>query len=251
MDKAQYEQFVSALLEADTADPKAFEPDRLFEGCMPVESMARRGFDALRFGPLKPKGLPVPATGREAYAVGQLRQEDAECSMFNLVGFQTRLKHGEQRRVFRMIPGLESAEFCRYGAMHRNTYIYAPAALDARYACRAEFGARHGLYFAGQISGVEGYLESTSSGLIAGVNAARSIFGAAPLVLPPTTMTGALARYVSGGVGVSEFSPMNANFGLLEPCPDAPRNKRDRRLSIARRAVEAARTACLPPPSNA
>ena len=217
MTKEEYEAFYEALVGAEEAPlhefdrPNGKEP-RVFEGCMPVEVMARRGADTLLFGPLKPVGLPDPKTGREPYAVVQLRAENRERTMYNLVGFQTHLTFPEQRRVFRMIPGLENAEFLRYGIMHRNTYLNSPELLDATYAMRSH---AH-IFFAGQMTGVEGYIESTGSGLVAGLNAARRAKGETALVFPRTTMLGAMAHYVANG-GTSDFVPMNANFGIIEP----------------------------------
>lgn len=179
---------------------------------MPVEVMARRGVDTMRYGPLKPVGLIDPRVGKEAYAVVQLRRENQTGTMYNLVGFQTHLTFPEQKRVFRMIPGLENAEFLRYGVMHRNTYLPSPDVLGADYAMRN----RSNVYFAGQMTGVEGYIESTGSGLVAGLNAARQALGQTAVLFPPTTMLGAMAQYISQG-GTGKFVPMNANFGIVEP----------------------------------
>ena len=213
MTKEEYEAFYDALVTAEGAKLHGVDGElTVFEGCMPVEVMAMRGRDTLLFGPLKPVGLPDPKTGKEAYAVVQLRQENLEKTMYNLVGFQTHLTFGEQKRVFRMIPGLENAEFLRYGVMHRNTYLDSPRLLDAAYMLRS----RPGLFFAGQMTGVEGYVESTSSGLVAGVNAARLVLGKEPLLLPSLTAIGALAHYVSDS-NVVNFQPMNANFGIVDP----------------------------------
>ena len=234
MDKETYLAFHEALINAETAALRDFEEDRIFEGCMPVESMARRGLDTLRFGPLKPVGLPVPSTGQDAWAVVQLRQDDAAATLYNLVGFQTHLKWGEQKRVFRMIPGMENAEFERYGVMHRNTYLDSPRLLDATYRLR---GDNEDFYFAGQMTGVEGYIESTGSGWVAGVNAAYRLLGRDPLVMPGTTSIGALARYISNPVN-TKFQPMNANFGLIEPMPGKWRDKRLKYAKIAERALE-------------
>lgn len=232
MDRQTYLAFHEALVAAETTALRDFEETRIFEGCMPVESMARRGLDTLRYGPLKPVGLPVPGTGGEAWAVVQLRQDDAAATLYNLVGFQTHLKWGEQKRVFRMIPGLESAEFERYGVMHRNTYLDAPRWLDATYRLRKDDA---GLFFAGQMTGVEGYVESTGSGWVAGMNAVRLLRGEAPLVLPGTTSIGALARYISNPAN-KRFQPMNANFGLIDPLPG---KWRDKRLKYARTSERA------------
>lgn len=217
MTKEQYDAFYEALISAEEAQLKDFDREqqrdpKVFEGCMPVEVMARRGYDTLRYGPLKPVGLVDPRVGHEAYAVVQLRKENAEGSMFNLVGFQTHLTFPEQRRVFRMIPGLENAEFLRYGIMHRNTYMNSPGLLSAYYSMIK----RPEVFFAGQMTGVEGYVESAGSGLIAGVNAARLALGLEQVIFPRTMMIGAMADYVSRG-SVGDFVPMNANFGIIQP----------------------------------
>lgn len=217
MTKEEYDAFYEALVHAEVATLKEFDKTdaknpKVFEGCMPVEVMAARGYDTLRYGPMKPVGLPHPETGREAYAVVQLRRENREGSMYNLVGFQTHLTFPEQRRVFRMIPGLESAEFFRYGVMHRNTYLRSPGFLTPTYAVKEN----PNLFFAGQMTGVEGYVESTSSGLVAGINAAMRAKGEGPVLFSDATEIGALAHYVSGYVG-GDFQPMNANFGIIAP----------------------------------
>ncbi len=217
MTKEQYDAFYEALLSAEEAELKDFDREsqkslKVFEGCMPVEVMARRGYDTLRYGPLKPVGLIDPRVGEEAYAVVQLRKENVEATMFNLVGFQTHLTFPEQRRVFRMIPGLENAEFLRYGVMHRNTYLNSPGLLGADYS----MVSRPNVFFAGQMTGVEGYVESAGSGLVAGVNAARRAKGEDACIYPEDTMIGAMAAYVSRG-GVGPFAPMNANFGIVRP----------------------------------
>ena len=217
MSREQYDAFYEALISAKEAELKEFDREsqkelKVFEGCMPVEVMARRGYDTLRYGPMKPVGLVDPRVGEEAYAVVQLRKENTEATMFNLVGFQTHLTFPEQKRVFRMIPGLENAEFLRYGVMHRNTYLNSPGTLDATYAMIS----RPDVFFAGQMTGVEGYVESAGSGFVAGVNAARRALGQAPLIYPEETVLGAMAAYVSRG-GVGSFVPMNANFGILPP----------------------------------
>ncbi len=217
MTREQYEAFWEALISAREAELKDFDREqqkelKVFEGCMPVEVMAKRGHDTLLFGPLKPVGLVDPRTGQESYAVVQLRRENAEGTMYNLVGFQTHLAFPEQKRVFGMIPGLEHAEFLRYGIMHRNTYIDSPELLLPTYAMRE----RPNIYFAGQITGVEGYIESTGSGFVAGLNAARQALGEDAVVLPRATMLGAMASYVSCG-STGAFVPMNANFGIIEP----------------------------------
>lgn len=215
MNEAEYKAFYRELVNAKEAQLKDFDKDeqknlKVFEGCMPVEVMAKRGEDTLRFGPLKPVGLPDPKTGNEYYAVLQLRQENEQKTMYNLVGFQTHLTFDEQKRVFSMIPGLENASFLRYGVMHRNTYINSPKLLNADYSTRTN----EKLFFAGQMTGVEGYIESTSSGWLAGVNAANRVQGKAPLFLSDISATGSLACYVSNP-NVVNFQPMNANFGLI------------------------------------
>ena len=219
MTEEQYSAFWEALVTANEAPLKEFDKEeqkklKVFEGCMPVEVMARRGRDTLLFGPLKPVGLVDKRTGSKSHAVVQLRRENDEGSMYNLVGFQTHLTFPEQRRVFRMIPGLENAEFLRYGVMHRNTYINSPGKLDATYAMRD----RENIFFAGQMTGVEGYIESTGSGFVAGLNAAALALGEEKTVFPKTTMIGAMAYYVSEG-GSGDFVPMNANFGIIESLP--------------------------------
>ncbi len=213
--KEEYDRFWEALISAEEAELKDFDKVgqlKVFEGCMPVEVMAKRGHDTLLFGPMKPVGITVPQTGGEAYAIVQLRQENAEKSMYNIVGFQTHLKFPEQRRVFGMIPGLENAEFLRYGVMHRNTFMNSPKLLDATYMLKS----REGLFFSGQMTGVEGYVESASSGLVAGLNAAKMALGQEPVLFPRESVIGSLAAYVSDE-GVENFQPMNANFGLVPP----------------------------------
>ena len=241
MDKEQYLAFYDALINADTADVKDFDDIKLYEGCMPVESMAKRGVDTLRFGPLKPVGLERP-DGSLAYAVVQLRQDNEEGTLYNIVGFQTRLKFGEQKRVFGMIPGLENAEYARFGVMHRNTYIKSPGVLDNHYRFIAS--KETPVYFAGQITGVEGYMESASSGILAGIFASRELLGLEPVDFPVSTMVGALSNYVSGFSG-KDFQPMGANFGIVTS--DAPELKtkiKDKALKkkiIAERALEIVR----------
>lgn len=220
MTREQYDAFWEALVGAEEAELKEFDRQqqkklKVFEGCMPVEVMAKRGHDTLLFGPLKPVGLVDKRVGKESYAVVQLRKENKEGTMYNLVGFQTHLTFPEQRRVFRMIPGLENAEFLRYGIMHRNTYINSPGKLDATY----RLVSRPNIYFAGQMTGVEGYIESAGSGFVAGLNAARQLLGEQETVFPRKTMLGAMAAYVSEG-GSGAFVPMNANFGIIEPLPE-------------------------------
>ena len=235
MDTARYGEFVAALLAADQYEP-SHEFDRIpfFEGCLPVEEMARRGPDTLRFGPMKPVGLLDPRTGREAHAVVQLRREDRAGQMWNLVGFQTRLRTAEQQRVLRMIPGLERAEFLRYGSVHRNSYLNAPATLSPHLALRDD----PALLVAGQLTGVEGYTESAASGLLAGINLARILQGEAPRVPPPTTMLGALYRYLRES-DPARFQPMNANFGLLDPLDPPLRDKDAKKRRLAERALAA------------
>jgi methylenetetrahydrofolate--tRNA-(uracil-5-)-methyltransferase len=233
MNKEEYDAFYEALINAETVQLKDFEDAKVFEGCMPIETMARRGKDTLRFGPLKPVGLPDPKTGREYYAVVQLRQDDKAASLYNMVGFQTHLRWGEQKRVFTMIPGLQNAEFERYGVMHRNTFLNSPVLLDAVYRLKKQ----PNLFFAGQMTGVEGYIESASSGLVAGINAARQLKGLPDLIFPGNTVTGALARYISAP-GTTRFQPMNANFGIIDSLSERIRNKKERYLAIAARALD-------------
>ncbi len=236
----EYKAFHEALISAETAELHDFEKGdslKVFEGCMPVEVMARRGADTLRFGPMKPVGIRNPATDESYYAVVQLRKENEEGTMYNIVGFQTHLTWGEQKRVFRMIPGLENAEFLRYGVMHRNTFLDSPSLLDADYSMRS----RKDLYFAGQMTGVEGYIESCASGFVAGINAARRAKGLGPVLFPETMMTGAMAAYIStGGTLPGTFQPMNANFGIV-PGPDRKikGGKRARAEYYSERALEA------------
>ena len=237
MSEDEYKAFYQALISAEEAQLHDFETGdklKVFEGCMPVEVMARRGEDTLRFGPMKPVGIKNPATGEEYYAIVQLRKENETGTMYNLVGFQTHLTFPEQRRVFRMIPGLENAEFLRYGVMHRNTFLCSPELLDGDYS----FRANKNIFFAGQMTGVEGYIESAASGFVAGVNAALRCLGKAPFIFPEETMTGAMAWYVSHGEKTL-FQPMNANFGIIPPL--AQRLKGGRRVryaEYARRALE-------------
>jgi methylenetetrahydrofolate--tRNA-(uracil-5-)-methyltransferase len=231
LSREEYAAFISALREADTYPGHDWEGIPYFEGCLPIEVMASRGEDTLRFGPMKPIGLTDPHTGRRPWAVVQLRQEDGAAQMWNLVGFQTRLRTGEQRRVFRTIPGLENAEFLRMGSIHRNTYLNFPARL-------LPYGAPHArpdLIVAGQLTGVEGYTESAASGILAGINMSRILTGREPLVPPATTMLGALYRYLRAARPAS-FQPMNSNFGLLEPLSDPPRDKALRRQMLVERA---------------
>ena len=232
MTKEQYLNFYQELIHAEEAPINDFEDNKVFEGCMPIEVMARRGEDTIRFGPLKPVGLPDPNTGKEPYAVVQLRQDDARGSLYNLVGFQTHLKFGEQKRVFSMIPGLEHADFIRYGVMHRNTFIHSPKLLDKFYRLKSH----PNIFFAGQITGVEGYVESASSGLSAGFNLARIIKGKSPVDFTDHTVIGALAYYISHTAS-KDFQPMNANFGILAPLGRTIRNKRERNMELAKRAL--------------
>ena len=225
MDRDRYYAFVEALAVAELSPIKDFEEDMYFEGCLPVETIARRGPETLRFGPMKPVGLPDPRTGEEPYAVVQLRQDDAEGHLFNMVGFQTRLKWGEQRRVFRMIPGMENADFARMGVMHRNTYLPSNRMLEATMRIRDDLETKP-LFFAGQLTGVEGYVESAAMGHIAGVNAARLARGEDPVTMPRTTMMGALANYITTKEGT--LQPINSNWGLV---PAAPKRENSRRLS--------------------
>ena len=232
MTEAEYRAFYEALVTAEKAPTHGFEKEKFFEGCMPVEVMAARGEDTLLYGPLKPVGLEHPVTGVRPFAVVQLRQDNAEGTLYNIVGFQTHLKWPEQRRVFGMIPGLKHAEFLRYGVMHRNTFLNAPRHLLPTYQLRGE----ERLLFAGQMTGVEGYVESASSGLVAGINAARLARGEAPLVFPETTCHGALAHYITTGEA-DHFQPMNVNFGLLPPLPQRIRKKREKKQRLAERAL--------------
>jgi len=237
MTEAEYRAFYRALLTAEEAPLHDFEAgDRLtvFEGCMPVEVMARRGEDTLRYGPMKPVGIRHPETGEEYYAVVQLRRENEEGTMYNLVGFQTHLTWPEQRRVFGMIPGLEHADFLRYGVMHRNTFLCSPELLDADYS----FRPNHNIYFAGQMTGVEGYIESAASGFVAGINAARRAREREPFLFPRITMTGAMAYYIAHGEKTL-FQPMNANFGVVPPLEYKVKGgKRNRNLAMSERALE-------------
>ncbi|MCD8115623.1 MAG: methylenetetrahydrofolate--tRNA-(uracil(54)-C(5))-methyltransferase (FADH(2)-oxidizing) TrmFO [Oscillospiraceae bacterium] len=233
MNKEEYTVFTEALASAKQAEVHGFEDGGVFEGCMPVEVMARRGQDTLRYGPLKPVGLRHPETGESYYAVVQLRRDNDEGTVYNLVGFQTHLTFPEQRRVFGMIPALANADYLRYGKMHRNTFLNSPALLDRYYRLRSE----PRLSFAGQMTGVEGYVESCASGLLAGIETARRLKGQEPLNLPRTTATGALAIYVSGGGASGDFQPMNINFGIIEPYGERIRGKRERNLKIAERAL--------------
>ena len=233
MNKEEYEAFHVALVNAESADIHSFDRRKdVYEGCMPIEVMAKRGKDTIRFGPLKPVGLRDPNTGHRPWAVLQLRKENKAGTMYNLVGFQTNLKFGEQKRVFSMIPALKNAEFVRFGVMHRNTFLDSPRLLSASFA----FKKRKGLYFAGQITGVEGYMESAASGIMAGINMVRYLDGKPELVLPETTMIGALSHYISDE-SVKNFQPMGANFGVLPPIEPKIRDKKLRYAALSERAV--------------
>ena len=236
LDAAEYHAFVEALAAAEQHEGHAFDAVPFFEGCLPVEEMARRGPETLRFGPMKPVGLPDPRTGREAFAVVQFRREDLHGQMWNLVGFQTRLRVPEQQRVFRMIPGLAHAEFLRYGSVHRNAYLNAPATLSPHLALRDD----PAVLFAGQLTGVEGYTESLGSGLLAGLNLWRLLRGKPPLVPPPTTMLGGLLHHLHVA-DPSHFQPMNANAGLLAPLERPPRDRALKKAALAERSLAAMR----------
>lgn len=233
MDKEEYEKFWQELTTAELAPIKEFEKAKFFEGCMPVEEMARRGIDTLLYGPLKPIGLEDPKTGKRPYAVVQLRQDNAADSLYNIVGFQTHLKWPEQKRVFGLIPGLENAEFVRYGVMHRNTFINSPELLRST----LQYKDRDDLLFAGQMTGVEGYIESAASGLVAGVNAAYLAKGENPVIFPEQTAHGSMCKYITSAVA-KHFQPMNANFGLMPPLEERIRDKKLKKQKIAERALE-------------
>jgi methylenetetrahydrofolate--tRNA-(uracil-5-)-methyltransferase len=236
MDRAQYEAFVGALRAAETGGFKPWEASTpYFDGCLPIEVMAERGPDTLRWGPMKPVGLRDPRTGRRPWAVVQLRQDNALGTLWNMVGFQTKLKYAEQVRLFRTIPGLERAEFARLGGMHRNTFLNSPRVLDATLRLRAAPHVR----FAGQITGVEGYVESAAIGLLAGRFAAAEAAGEAPSPPPPETAMGALLAHITGGADAETFQPMNVNFGLFPPLPNPPKG-RERKRAYAERALAAA-----------
>ncbi|HYP53133.1 MAG TPA: methylenetetrahydrofolate--tRNA-(uracil(54)-C(5))-methyltransferase (FADH(2)-oxidizing) TrmFO [Pyrinomonadaceae bacterium] len=234
-DEQQYARFYEALLEAKSVPLQRFEETRWFEACLPIEELARRGRDTLRYGPMKPVGLPDPRTGREPYAAVQLRQENLMADAYNLVGFQNHLRFGEQARVLRLIPGLEQAEFLQFGQIHRNTYICAPRVLAPSLRMRE----RPEIFFAGQISGVEGYVESVATGWLAGLNAARTAQGLPPVEAPPKSATGALARYVSGA-NAENYQPVNITFALLEPLPEDERRRFRRKRERHARQVELA-----------
>lgn len=232
MNKEEYENFYKNLIDAEVVELHQFEKREIFEGCMPIEIMAKRGEDTLRFGPLKPVGFTDPRTGKRPYALVQLRQDDTEGNIFNLVGFQTNLKYGEQKRVFSMIPGLENAEFVKYGVMHRNTFIDSSHLLTNTYKMKSI----KNLYFAGQITGVEGYVESISSGLMAGINAANEFYGKEEFYLPIETITGALANYIS--TPNEKFQPMNANFGIVPGLEKRIKDKKEKYKILADRALK-------------
>ena len=233
MTREEYLAFWQALTTAQEAEVHGFEDKNVFEGCMPVEVMARRGEDTLRFGPLKPRGLIDPRTGKEPYAVVQLRRDNADGSIYNLVGFQTHLKFPEQGRVFTMIPALRDAQFLRYGVMHRNTYLDSPRLLDRYYRLKSD----PRIVFAGQMTGVEGYVESCASGFLAGVELARRLNGQAPIDFPAETAIGALGLYVSNG-SVGDFQPMNINFGIIPPLDHRVKGKRNKNAELSRRSLD-------------
>lgn len=234
MNKEEYEKFYNALITAESAPLHDFDkPFTVYEGCMPIEVLAKRGVDSIRFGPLKPVGLRDPRTGHRPWAVVQLRKENAAGSLYNLVGFQTNLKFGEQKRVFSMIPALKNAEFVRYGVMHRNSFINSPKLLKHDLS----FKKSDNVFFAGQLSGVEGYMESAASGIIAGINAANKLLGKPPIVLPNITMIGALLSYITDQTVVN-FQPMGANFGILPPLENTIRDKRERYSALSKRSLD-------------
>ncbi|UXC62549.1 FADH(2)-oxidizing methylenetetrahydrofolate--tRNA-(uracil(54)-C(5))-methyltransferase TrmFO [Ligilactobacillus agilis] len=232
MTEAEFNAFHKELVNAEMAELHDFEDEKFFEGCMPIEEMASRGAKTMLFGPLKPVGLEDPKTGKEPFAVVQLRQDNAVGDLYNIVGFQTHLKWGEQKRVFSMIPGLENARFVRYGVMHRNTYLRSPEMMTATYQTKA----RSDLFFAGQMTGVEGYVESAASGLYAGINAARLALGQEPVVFPTETMMGAMAHYITHA-SKKNFQPINANFGIVPRLKQKIRDKRERNLQLSQRAL--------------
>lgn len=234
MNEEEFYTFREALVNAEVAPLKEFEKEKFFEGCMPIEVMASRGPKTMLFGPMKPVGLEDPKTGKRPYAVIQLRQDNAAASLYNIVGFQTHLKWGEQKRVFRMIPGLEQAEFVRYGVMHRNSFMNSPELLQQTYQSRK----RDDLFFAGQMTGVEGYVESAASGLVAGINAAKLAKGEEPIIFPQETTIGSMAYYITHAEG-KHFQPMNANFGLLPELPERIKDKKSRYEALANRALTA------------
>ncbi len=234
MDKDEYEVFYNELVNAQRAPIHDFDvrDSKVYEGCMPIEVMAQRGYDTIRFGPMKPVGLTDPNTGRRPWAVLQLRKENTQGSMYNMVGFQTNLKFSEQKRVFGLIPALKNAEFVRYGVMHRNTFLNSPEILNSDFSTKLN----DKIFFAGQITGVEGYMESAASGIIAGINAVKRFKGEKTITLPPTTMTGSLSRYIADD-SIKDFQPMGANFGILPELEERPRDKRERGQAYADRAI--------------
>nr|WP_278842894.1 FADH(2)-oxidizing methylenetetrahydrofolate--tRNA-(uracil(54)-C(5))-methyltransferase TrmFO [Melissococcus plutonius] len=233
MTQEEFQAFYEALIAAETVPLKTFEKEKYFEGCMPIEVMAKRGIKTMLFGPMKPVGLEDPKTGKRPFAVIQLRQDNAAASLYNMVGFQTHLKWGEQKRVFQMIPGLENAEFIRYGVMHRNSFINSPELLKPTYQSQK----RDNLFFAGQMTGVEGYVESAASGLLAGINAARLTKNNVPLIFPRETVLGSMAYYITH-TEKKHFQPMNANFGLLPELPERIKDKKIRYEALATRALD-------------
>lgn len=237
MTEEEFARFYEALISAETVPLKEFEKEIFFEGCMPIEVMAKRGKKTMLFGPMKPVGLEDPKTGKRPYAVVQLRQDDAAGTLYNIVGFQTHLKWGDQKEVFRLIPGLEEAEIVRYGVMHRNTFINSPSLLKPTY----QFKNRDDLFFAGQMTGVEGYVESAASGLVAGINAARFVKGEELVTLPEETAIGSMAYYITS-TNKKSFQPMNANFGLLKDLGVRIKNKQERYAEYAKRAIETIQT---------
>jgi len=236
MNKEEYEQFVNELINAEIVELHEFEKREIFEGCMPIEIMAKRGIDTLRFGPLKPVGFTDPRIGKRPYAIVQLRQDDEEGTIFNIVGFQTNLKFGEQKRVFSLIPGLENAEFVKYGVMHRNTFINSPKLLNETYQMKEN----KNIYFAGQITGVEGYVESISSGMVVALNVINQMKNKERIVFPKETMIGALAKYIS--TSNEKFQPMNANFGIVPELPERIKDKKVKYSKLSDRAIEIIKT---------
>lgn len=239
MNQEEYEAFYQELISAEVVTLHDFEKREIFEGCMPIEIMAKRGADTLRFGPLKPVGFTDLRTGRRPYAIVQLRQDDGSASLYNLVGFQTNLKFGEQNKVFSMIPGLENAEFMKYGVMHRNTYLHASELLDATYCLKNN----PNIYFAGQITGVEGYVESISSGMVVGLNVANRLQGKEKLIFPKDTMIGALANYIA--TPNEKFQPMNANFGILPELGERIKDKKVKYGYLADKAIASLKNVML------
>lgn len=233
MTEEEYKAFRSELVNAKEAEMHGFDDGGVFEGCMPIEVMARRGEDTMRFGPMKPVGLTDPKTGKDPYAVVQLRRDNADGTIYNIVGFQTHLKFPEQKRVFSMIPALKNADFVRYGVMHRNTYLNSPKLLDRYYRLKKDTR----ISFAGQMTGVEGYVESAASGMLVGIETARELLGLEPVDFPAQTAIGSLALYISGGAVTSSFQPMNVNFGIIEPLGYKVKGKRNKNLEISARSL--------------